>query len=71
MNALSVSFLIPAHNEERIIGHALDGLAAIARPDVEVLVGLDGCTDGTKAIVKRYPFAKWVELDDAGASNKL
>jgi len=71
MNASSVSFLIPAHNEENIIGHALDGLAAIARPDVEVLVGLDGCTDGTRAVVERYSFANWIELDERGGKQAV
>jgi cellulose synthase/poly-beta-1,6-N-acetylglucosamine synthase-like glycosyltransferase len=59
-----ITFLVPAHNEERVIGRALDALGNIARPDIEVLVGLDGCTDGTRAIVERYPFAKWIGLDE-------
>jgi cellulose synthase/poly-beta-1,6-N-acetylglucosamine synthase-like glycosyltransferase len=59
-----ITFLVPAHNEERVIGRALDALGNIAQPDIEVLVGLDGCTDGTRAIVERYPFAKWIGLDE-------
>jgi glycosyltransferase involved in cell wall biosynthesis len=66
MNAPSISFLIPAHNEERIIHHALDCLQAIAGPEIEVLVGLDGCTDATKDVVARYDFVSYVELDDRG-----
>ena len=66
MNAPCVSFLIPAHNEEGVIHHALDGLAAIAGPKVEVLVGLDGCSDGTRDVVERYPFTRWIELAERG-----
>lgn len=71
MTAPSVSFLIPAHNEEKVIGHALEGLAPIVGPDVEVLVGLDGCTDGTRAVVERCPFAKWIELDERGGKQAV
>lgn len=61
-----ISFLVPAHNEEQVIHHALDNLQRIASPDVEVLVGLDGCTDGTGDIVRRYDFPRVVELDERG-----
>lgn len=61
-----VSFLIPAHNEEKIIHRALDNLEEILCPEIEVLVGLDGCTDGTKEVVSRYAFAHQVELDERG-----
>lgn len=58
-----VTFLIPAHNEEKHIGFALDKLAALKRelPSIEVLVGLDGCTDNTKNVVSGYRFAKIIE----------
>jgi cellulose synthase/poly-beta-1,6-N-acetylglucosamine synthase-like glycosyltransferase len=66
VNLPSVSFLIPAHNEETVIYHALDSLQEIASPKIEVLVGLDGCTDGTKEVVSRYPFVRYIELDERG-----
>ncbi|MBU0492668.1 MAG: glycosyltransferase [Chloroflexi bacterium] len=66
MSEPQVSFLMPAHNEERVIHHALDGLQQIAGPAIEVLVGLDGCTDGTGAVVGRYDFARVVEMDERG-----
>jgi cellulose synthase/poly-beta-1,6-N-acetylglucosamine synthase-like glycosyltransferase len=62
----AITFLIPAHNEEKIIHHALDNLQRIICPDMEVLVGLDGCTDGTKEVVSRYPFVRYIELDERG-----
>jgi len=63
---LKISFLIPAHNEENIIATPLRALERIADERVEVLVGLDGCTDGTKTIVEEFPFVKHVELNERG-----
>jgi len=59
---MSVSFLIPAHNEERLIRHALDNLARLREsfPNLQVIVGLDGCTDNTEAIVREFPFVDCV-----------
>ncbi|MBI5391367.1 glycosyltransferase [Candidatus Woesearchaeota archaeon] len=66
---MRVSFLIPAHNEEKIIGSCLDHLATLPYLNYEVLLGLDGCTDGTLAIVKsftkKYPkIFKYFELNE-------
>jgi glycosyltransferase involved in cell wall biosynthesis len=55
---------MPAHNEEGIIERALDALERLKCPEVEVLVGLDGCTDGTREIVQRYDFVRFVELKE-------
>jgi len=61
-----ISFLIPAHNEQKVIATPLDALGRIADRRLEVLVGLDGCTDGTKEVVERFPFVKYVEMDERG-----
>jgi len=60
-----LSFLIAAHNEEKTIGLALDNFKKIKKdyPNIEVLIGLDGCTDNTKKIIKKYSFIKYLELD--------
>lgn len=50
----SISFLIAAHNEAKIINHTLNNLANLPYENYEVLVGLDGCTDETEEIVKKY-----------------
>ncbi len=49
-----VSFLIAAHNEEKIIGKTLDNLLNIPYDKFEIIIGLDGCTDKTEQIVKDY-----------------
>lgn len=61
-----VSFLIPAHNEGKIISSALDNLKRINSfyRNIEVLVGLDGCTDNTLEVVKKYRFIKYFELNE-------
>ena len=46
--------LIPAHDEERLIGSCLDSLAAVRYPSdlVQVHVVADNCTDATAAIAR-------------------
>ncbi len=42
------SVIIPAHNEEAVIGRLLRGIAAGSRPgEFEIIVAANGCTDGT------------------------
>ncbi|MBP8129042.1 MAG: glycosyltransferase [Candidatus Hydrogenedentes bacterium] len=52
-----LSIVIPAYNEERRISATLAGLDAFARRSglsCEVCVVLDGCTDGTAAVVRAF-----------------
>ena len=44
--------LIPAHNEERVIGATLAALAAAIRPGDRVLVVADRCTDATAQLAR-------------------
>jgi glycosyltransferase involved in cell wall biosynthesis len=50
---MRVSFLIPAHDEERTIGEVLERIDALEF-DAEVIVVDDGSTDGTAAIVEQW-----------------
>jgi glycosyltransferase involved in cell wall biosynthesis len=63
---LKITFLIPAHNEENRIGLALDNMAKIKKmyPDIEVMVGNDGSTDGTDEVIRRYKFIKYVKFEE-------
>ena len=58
-----ISVLVPAHNEEKIIGMALDNLARLKKiyPNIEVICGNDGSADRTEEIILKYPFVKYVK----------
>lgn len=51
-----LSVLVPARNEERVIGACLASLAAQDYPDFEVVVLDDGSTDATSVIVRGMGF---------------
>ena len=53
---MKISFLMAAHNEEKLISDAINRLIEVQKdyPSVELLIGLDGCTDGTRDIVREY-----------------
>lgn len=59
-----VSFIIPAHNEEKRIGIALENLAGLKKiyPNIEVICGNDGSTDRTEEIIKKYSFVDYVKF---------
>lgn len=57
-----VSVLIAAHNEEEVIGRALDAACALDYPNLEVVVVDDGSTDATAAVVRKYVDEKGVRL---------
>jgi len=61
-----ISFLIPAHNEEKTIAEPLRALCALDDERIEVLVGLDGCADGTLDIVRSFGNVRYFELAERG-----
>ncbi len=54
MKEKRISFLIAAHNEEKVIGETLKNLANLPYRNYDVIVGLDGCTDKTENLVKEF-----------------
>lgn len=52
----TISIVVPAHNEESGIAAKIRNLLALDYPRdlMQILVGSDGSTDGTEAIVERY-----------------
>jgi peptidoglycan/xylan/chitin deacetylase (PgdA/CDA1 family)/spore germination protein YaaH len=50
-----VSILIPAHNEEAVLGTCLQTLLELAEPGCEVIVIDDGSTDDTALVAARHP----------------
>lgn len=60
------SVIIPAHNEESVIGRCLTALYAEYVGFVsEVIVVCNGCTDNTAAIASSFPGVQVVELQEA------
>lgn len=59
---VSVQVIVPAHNEESLIGRALTAIASAGRSarsaypglQVQTTVVLDSCTDGTRAVVAQH-----------------
>jgi glycosyltransferase involved in cell wall biosynthesis len=50
-----VTIVIPAHNEERVIGRLLGQLLAAARPgEFDIVVVANGCTDKTAAVAASF-----------------
>lgn len=50
-----VSILIPAHNEENVIGHTISHMLRLDYPRFEVIVIDDHSSDRTSEIVRTYP----------------
>jgi len=69
----SVSFLIPAHNEEKMIGFALEPLTKLKAecPSIEILVGLDGCTDSTEKKVEAFKGVKIIKFTERKGKHKV
>jgi poly-beta-1,6-N-acetyl-D-glucosamine synthase len=51
---MTISVIIPAHNEEKVIGALLDSLLMQSRLPDEIVVVCDSCTDNTRSVVVEY-----------------
>lgn len=62
-----LSVVIPAHNEEAVLGRCLDAFLADAEAgEFEVLVAANGCADRTVEIARRYrPAVTVIEIPEA------
>ena len=66
------SIIVPAHNEEAVIGRLLSELQPIANTgEAEIIVACNGCTDGTVALARSYADVKTIELDRASKIDAL
>lgn len=63
----TMSIVIPAHNEEAVIGRCLERILQGARPgEVEIIVACNGCSDRTAEIAASYgPMVRVVETTTA------
>lgn len=57
MPAKSISVIVPCYNGAKFIGNCLDMMSRQTIADqLEILVVLDGCTDESEAIARKFPF---------------
>ena len=65
--AARVSVVVPAHDEERVVGRLLDAVAPQVEAGlIELVVACNGCTDGTADLVRsRLPSATVLELAES------
>ena len=73
MNARFSSVVIPAHNEETVIGRTLEVLLRDARAgELEVIVICNGCSDRTASCVRsRFPSVTVLELEQASKTTAI
>jgi glycosyltransferase involved in cell wall biosynthesis len=63
----TISLIIPAYNEEAYLPACLDAVMAnVAGQAAEIVVVDNNSTDGTKAVVERYPGVKYVFEPEKG-----
>jgi bacterial polymer biosynthesis proteins, WecB/TagA/CpsF family len=69
------SIIIPAHDEEKVIGRTLRALAPLTGPPpaarAEIIVVCNGCTDGTARIARGFPGVRVIEIDLASKAAAL
>jgi len=63
---ITVTVLIPAHDEAASIGATLDSLAAQDPAPDRIIVVADNCTDGTAAIAEAHGAEVFITVDNTG-----
>jgi hypothetical protein len=67
-----ISLVIPAHNEERVVGRLLDALLAEGSEGLDIVVICNGCTDATATAARsRGPAVRVVELEQPSKHRAL
>lgn len=71
----AASVVIPAHDEERVIGRCLESLAASTERPLQVVVAANGCSDRTVEVARSYadrlPGLVVLDLATPGKANAL
>lgn len=66
---ISASICIVSHNRKVALQHTLSKIFERIDAGTEVIVGLDGCTDGSNLLKSEYPNVIWLEMPSlVGAS---
>jgi hypothetical protein len=64
--------IIPAHDEEKVIGRTLRALAPLADvPSIEVVVVCNGCSDQTAAVARGFAWVRVAEIAEASKTAAL
>jgi glycosyltransferase involved in cell wall biosynthesis len=63
---VTVSIVIPVYNHERFLAEAIESALNQSWPDCEVVVIDDGSTDGSAAIIARYPGVRGIRQVNRG-----
>ena len=63
---MKLSIIIPAYNAEAYLPQCLDSIFAQERQGCEVIVVDDGSTDGTAALLERYPDVRVIHQENRG-----
>src|SRR3954454_11041164 len=63
---MTVSIVIPCHNQARFLAEAIDSALEQTHPPAEVIVVDDGSTDGTRAVVAGRPDVTYIAQANAG-----
>lgn len=62
MPPLPFHYIITIHNKESLLPAVLEGISRCARPGAVILPVLDGCTDGSEAVVRSFAQSASVEV---------
>lgn len=62
----TISFIIAAYNEEQRISRKIRNIQTLDYPEgkIEIIVGLDGCTDDTSKVLDAFPDVRVVEAPE-------
>ncbi len=68
--SINASICIVTHNRKAELKLTLDKVLELIDTNTEVIVGLDGCTDGTNSLKSEFPNVIWIEFPkNIGASS--
>jgi len=70
-HGIRVSILTPSYNQGEYIEQTIASVAAQEYPELEHIVIDGGSTDGTVALLKKYPYIKWKSERDKGQADAL
>jgi glycosyltransferase involved in cell wall biosynthesis len=71
MTAARFSVVVPAHDEERVIGRCLAFVRELSAGETEVVVAANGCQDGTVARAQEVPGVTVLDLPAPGKVGAL